>query len=145
MLAPSSATLALTVGPAIEDEVAAGSLQVIGLRGALLRGFRAAFGDYFRVVEADSSPDLLLTILEATPMFVPTSVARGRIMAAAQIRYRIVLTRKAGGMEPLAGTAASKGSIMTDSPGSDIVASAIESLYETVADRFFSGRPSCAR
>ena len=112
-----------------------GGIHALGWRRAMERGFRAAFGDAYRIVDESTAPDLVLEILETAPTIVVED-GDGPRTSIVELRFKVRLSARGGRSRPFAGTASSRRSILY---GADIVvSSAIEVMYEEIATALFA-------
>jgi hypothetical protein len=108
-------------------------------RETLKRGFQNGFGGAFKT-DAES-PELTLQLMEVALEFAPTAVTQNGAAAAAeaQIRYKARLVDAQGNVvRRSTGTVASKRSITRADEVTLISESAVESMYEKIAEDFFS-------
>ncbi|MFL5347720.1 MAG: hypothetical protein ACJ8AT_23270 [Hyalangium sp.] len=149
-LPEKNASLALVMDKGVEDQYEADldgkhPVNVTGWRETLQNGFHSGFSSAFKT-NADRA-ELTLQLNEAVLSFAPTSLGRhGGIQAAeAQVRYKARLLDAQGRvLRRSTGTVSSKKSA-TDKEGLTTVASsAVESMYEKIAQDFFSEAPAAA-
>lgn len=148
-LEPSSESLALVLADAVHDaydvpeQNGIGMFSVEGWRGTLAAGFDAGFRDQFAAPRAADASDLRIEIAEAELSLVPGDVAGGGMLASptvitarASVRYKARLIAADGTvLGRSARTAESKikgGGSMTR-----LAESAVETMYEQIADEFF--------
>ncbi|WP_164017803.1 LPS assembly lipoprotein LptE [Pyxidicoccus trucidator] len=145
-LPESQASLALELDPSVRDvfQVPARSgvvpTNVEAWRTTLDRGFKNGFRSAFRT---DGGKELVLQIVEAELELAPTAVNEvgGAAAAEAQVRYKARLVDAQGNvLRRSTGTVASKRS--TSQPGEItlIAESAVESMYEKIAEDLFNNR-----
>ena len=116
--------------------------HVEGWRATLRNGYLYGFKDAFKLA-ADAPADVTIVIDDAELEFVPTGVAGSAVMAGtAQVRYKAKLVDKNGATLRLAaGTAAAKKSSTSRGEVTVLAASAIETMYEQLAQELFQGGP----
>ena len=114
--------------------------EVEGWRKSLRAGFNNAFSDYYSINEDANNADLVLILKRADIEFSPTSVATnvGVTSLETHITFNSQLKNNKGKViERLAKTANSKGSITDPSHVTDNVETAVESMYELIAEDMF--------
>ena len=110
-----------------------GEVRVLGWREAIRKGFNAAFGRAFRVVES-SPAELVLELVEV----IPTIVVENRedpTDSTVEVRFKARLTERGGASRPIAGTVSSRRSLLYGATA--VVSSALEVMYETLASELF--------
>ena len=106
-----------------------GGISVLGWREAIKKGFNAAFGRAFRVVESLSA-ELVLELVEIIPTLI---VENGDSIV--EVRFKARLTGRGGASRPIAGTVSSRRSLLYGATA--VVSSALEVMYETLASELF--------
>lgn len=144
-MAGSQQTLALQLGPAVQDSwtqpgtnTMAG-FKVVDWKATLGQGFKAGFSSSFPVVEGPA--ELALVLEEAELTFVPAAVAADGNTAAvrAQVRYKANLVDAAGAvLKRTAGTVESKRSTSARGESTAVAASAVESMFEALAKELWA-------
>ncbi len=148
-LPESQASLALDLDPAIRDAFKAPSgdslppSDVQAWRTTLERGFQNSFRSVFK---AEGGSALVLKIVEADLMLAATAVDDGGVAAAeAQVRYKARLVDAQGNVvRRSVGTVVSKRSATSRAGVTPVVESAVESMYEKIAQDLFSEAPVSA-
>jgi ABC-type amino acid transport system permease subunit len=147
LLNPSSDTLRLVLpevpgrSARVSDNIPTGiSLEVLGWRNALAYGFRQAFTRYFRIVDERAPADWTLTIVEAIPSLVVLSLGK-HVTRAGEIRFQATLVRAGQAPRPLAATVSAR-RVMISPDATETIESAIEAMYELIAERLFAKRVS---
>jgi len=114
--------------------------DVEGWRNSLRAGFENAFGDYYEVKKDENEADLILILKRAEIEFSPTSVSTNVGVTSLETHLTFNAQLKGGDGKTvgrLAKTANSKGSITDPDHVTDNVESAIESMYELIAEDMF--------
>jgi hypothetical protein len=143
-LAHREQRLGLALGPTVLDRFTVGeppgALEVTQWHETLRRGFRHAFDGAFRLTGGKDPADLTLVLVEMMPEYGYLA-PRG---AFVQVRYKVrLLDRQGQVVRGTAGTADSKRAGMRyQTP--ELVASALESMYEQIAQEFFAAGPTSA-
>lgn len=150
-LPTSNQTLALRIGSSIPDTFVTPTANNVwggrfdGFHTSLERGFRGAFGESFKTAELESA-DLILAIAELEPTFVPTAVAvngygavMGPAAATAELRYKVnLLDRRGSVLGRASGTIRGKRSFLDRGGAQYSVQSALEELFEKVAQELLA-------
>jgi hypothetical protein len=141
-------SLTLVIDEAVKDQFEAEvngklTVNVSEWLATLKNGFHAGFDPAFRT-NTDKA-DLTLQLSEAVLSFAPTAVGRyGSVAAAeAQVRYKARLVDAQGQvLRRSNGTVTSKRSVTQAEEITNISAGAVESMYEKIAQDFFSQPPA---
>ncbi|WP_224368898.1 hypothetical protein [Hyalangium versicolor] len=147
-LPEKSTSLEFVMDESIQDQYPAEvdgkqTVNVSEWRATLLNGFSSGFKSAFK--PAADKADLTLQLNEAVLSFSPTAFGRyGAIQAAeAQVRYKARLLDSQGQvLRRSTGTVSSKKPITDNDAVTSGAANAVESMYEKIAQDFFSETPS---
>lgn len=143
-LPESQASLALEMDPSVRDvfqvpgRSGINATNVEAWRTTLERGFKNGFRSAFKT---DGGKDLVLQIVEAELELAPTAVTSsgGAVAAEAQVRYKARLVDAQGNVvRRSTGTVTSKRSTSRGAEISLIAESAVETMYEKIAQDIFS-------
>lgn len=147
-LAKHDERLSLRIGPKVQDaytlprDNGIGPTQVSEWKASLRTGFKNAFSDSFVIADMEDGSSVL-EIQEAELEIVPAAVAANGYVAAgrAQIRFKAQL-RRGGKSVPLSGMAESKKAVTRMDGAPSAAKSAIETMYEGIADQLFNAKSS---
>lgn len=143
-LGKSEQKMKLDLGSAVRDTFkqpgnnTMAAFDVSGWHGTLKNGFTNGFGRFYTVVE--DAPDVTLQVEEAELSYVAAAVSADGNTAAvrAQIRYQANVVDGAGTvLKRLAGTVESKQAISDPAAAVRAAESAVEGMYENIANEAF--------
>lgn len=138
----SASSLALELDPAVRDTFQTSGdsgipLDVQAWRTTLERGFTNSFGS---AVKTDGEKALVLQLVEADLVLVPSVLPSitGTVAAGAEVRYKARLVDAQGNVvRRSVGTVASRRSTTNHSEVMRVVDSAVEGMYEKIAEDLF--------
>ncbi|MBI5559402.1 MAG: hypothetical protein HY885_17395 [Deltaproteobacteria bacterium] len=130
-------------------------LEISNWRASLRNGFNSAFKE-FNIVNTKDEAQLIFRIYDATPARTLASLSQSEqqlypfrvsetvktVVVSSQLTYKVRLLNVQGEiLKRSNGTANSKKSGTTKYENDQIIASAIESMYESIAKDFFQDMP----